>query len=234
MSLNYIIIEDNPGALANLRGALKYHDEFVEIGFASSVNEGINLIHTQKPHFVFLDVELGDKNGFDVLNEIQKNDSQLPFFIMTTDYVKYAREAVNKSVLYFLEKPIDPDELDLALIKVQKQFLELQSHIVFKTSEGHLFVDLKNITHIEADNNACYVNQQSKRPILVIKTLKTMEDILPSNFIRVHKSFIVNKKYVYLLNTSKKMISIQMNSEIEEIPIGNSYLESVKNSLLIH
>lgn len=233
MSLNYIIIEDNPGALANLRSALSSHTEFIEIGAASSVNEGIGLIHTQKPHIVFLDVELGNRSGFEILNEIKKNEQELPFFIMTTDFVKYAKEAVNKDVTYFLEKPIDPEELTLALIKVQKKFLELQRHIVLKTSDGHLFVDLKDIVCLKADNNACYIVRQNSRPILVIKTLKAMEEILPNNFIRVHKSYIINKNYVYKLSTTKKIISIQCGDELEDIPIGNSYLDAVRSVLLI-
>lgn len=233
MEFKYIIIEDNPGAVLNLQTAMKDFQSFKEVGFAYNPKTGIALIREKNPHLIFLDVELGDENGFDVLKEIRHFNSGFPFFIMITDYEKYAIEAVNKDAVYFLEKPIDPDELALALQKVEKQFLILKKQIIIKNTEGHQFLNLCDIHYIEADNNACKIYNKDKTSLFVTKTLKEIENILPPEFIRIHKSYIINKSLVRMINTTKKILLLETDDGLKEFPIGNLYLEEVRNSLLL-
>lgn len=233
MTYNYIIIEDEAGALKNLQTALKQFEDFNEIGVANSAKQGLVLAQTLNPHVIFLDVELQDGNGFDVLKEIRQYTGEVPFFIMTTDYDKYAKEAVNKDVLYFLDKPIDPDELAIALHKVQRRFLDLQNQITIKNTEGHYFLNIESIYYLEAEGNTCKIFREDNPVMLVTKTLKEIEAILPPDFIRIHKSFIINRKYLKMMNTTKRMVRIRVGSKSKEFPIGNSYLERVKSILLM-
>ena len=153
MNYNYIIVEDNLGSLQNLQVSLKSYKNFKEIGIANTLSQGISLVLSAKPHIVFLDVQLGNENGFDLIKEIRQFTSEMPFIIMTTDFDKYAKKAVNHDVLYFLDKPIDPDELVIALHKFEKRFLELQNHITIKNTGGHFFMQLEDINYIQSDNN---------------------------------------------------------------------------------
>ena len=154
---------------------------------------------------------------------------------MTTGVDKYAKKAVNTDVLYFLEKPIDPDELVIALNKFEKKYLDLQKHITIKNTEGHFFMQLETIQYIKSEINYCNIYRTNQTPMLVSKTLKEIEKILPNQFVRIHKSYIVNSQFVQMLNTTKKKIKLTCqtdNSEVLELPIGDSYLEMVKNILL--
>jgi two-component system, LytTR family, response regulator len=238
MNYNYIIVEDNLGALENLQISLKSHKNFKEIGFAHTLTKGIALALTTKPHIIFLDVELGDENGFDLIKEIRQFTTEIPYIIMTTGIDKYAKKAVNTDVLYFIEKPIDPDELVIALNKFEKKFLDLQNHITIKNAEGHFFIQLDNIQYIKSEINYCTIHQVNYPSKLVSKTLKEIESILPSSFVRIHKSYIINSKFVQMLNTSKKKLKLMQSSNFDnnekelELPIGDSYLELVKNVLL--
>lgn len=236
MNYNYIIVEDNPGALQNLQTALKHHENFKEKGVANSLSQGISLALTTKPHIIFLDVQLGEENGFDLIKEIRMFTSELPFIIMTTDYDKYAKKAVNSDVLYFLDKPIDPDELIIALNKFEKRFLELQNHITVKNSEGHHFMQLDDIQYLQSDSSYCKIFRINNPLMHIAKTMKEIESILPPQFIRIHKSYIVNSKCVTMLNTTKKIIRIateNSDSDLEiELPIGDLYMENVKIRLL--
>ncbi len=238
MNFNYIIIEDQKGALANLRTALKAHLHLIELGCAANAKEGIALALSKMPHIVFLDVELGTDNGFDVLKEIRQHTGALPFFIMTTDFSKYAKEAVNKDVLYFLDKPIDTNELTIALSKVQKHFFSLQDYITIKNTEGYRFINLNEVCCISSNDNYCNIHFEFGNTMTVTRTLKDIETILPSNFVRVHNSYIVNRKFVQMLNTTKKKIILKTtlhDSKLPEegIPIGNTYLDKVRNVLLV-
>lgn len=235
MKFNYIIVEDNLGALQNLQSALKPHSNFNEIGIAHTLNKGIALALTTKPNIIFLDVELGEENGFDLIKEIRQFTTETPYIIMTTGVDKYAKKAVNNDVLYFLEKPIDPDELVIALNKFEKKYLDFQKHITIKNSEGHFFIQLETIEYINSEINYCTIYRTNQPPMLVSKTLKEIEKILPNQFVRIHKSYIINSQYVEMLNTSKKKIKLNSQQEATgaiELPIGDSYLELVKNTLL--
>jgi two-component system LytT family response regulator len=239
MKYNYVIVEDRKGAFENLLTALKKHTNFILKGHATSVKEAITLILTEKPQLVFLDVELGNESGFDIIREIRQITQNIPFFVMTTDFDKYAKNAVNQDVLYFLDKPIDPDELVKALVKFEKNYLERQEHITIKNTEGHLFMQLETITHITADNSYSLIHRTNETPKIVSKTLKDVDAILPDQFIRIHKSTIVNKKFITQLNTTKQVVILQPKTQNNtqenaklEFSIGDSYLETVKNTLL--
>ena len=236
MNYNYIIVEDNLGSLQNLQTALKTHQNFKEIGVANTLSKGISMVLSAKPHIVFLDVQLGEENGFDLIKEIRQFTSEIPFIIMTTDFDKYAKKAVNHDVLYFLDKPIDPDELVIALHKFEKRFLELQNHITIKNTEGHFFMQLEDINYIQSDNNCCRILKKDNTQMFVTKTLKEIESILPFPFIRIHKSYIVNAKHIQMLNTAKKMLKLNtfntVTNEFIELPISDLYMENVKQTLL--
>jgi len=235
MNYNYIIVEDNLGSLQNLQTALKSFKNFKETGIAHSVSKGISLALTTKPHIIFLDVELGNEKGFDLIKEIRQFTQELPFIIMTTDYDKYAKKAVNSDVLYFLDKPIDPDELVIALNKFEKKYLELQNHITIKNTEGHFFMQLEEILYIQSDNNCCKIFKKDDTQMFVTKTLKEIESILPYPFIRVHKSYIVNAKYIQMLNTTQKIIRMNTTNKTDsvELPISDLYMERIKQTLLV-
>ncbi|MBB6372619.1 LytR/AlgR family response regulator transcription factor [Chryseobacterium shigense] len=236
MNYNYIIVEDNLGSLQNLQTAMKQHQNFKEAGVAHSVSKGISLALSAKPHIIFLDVELGDEKGFDLIKEIRQFTSEMPFIIMNTHYDKYAKKAVNSDVLYFLDKPVDPDELIIALHKFEKKYLEMQSHITIKNTEGHFFMQLEEIHHIQSDNNCCRIIKKDNTQMFVTKTLKEIETILPLPFIRIHKSYIVNTQYIHMLNTTKKFIQlkgISLQNEFIELPISDLYMEKVKQTLLV-
>lgn len=236
MNYNYIIVEDNVGSLQNLQTAMKQHQNFKEAGVAHTVSKGISLALSSKPHIIFLDVELGNEKGFDLIKEIRQFTSEMPFIIMTTDFDKYAKKAVNSDVLYFLDKPIDPDELVIALHKFEKKYLELQNHITIKNTEGHFFMQLEDINYIQSDNNCCRIFKKDGTQMFVTKTLKEIETILPLPFIRIHKSYMINSTHIHMLNTAKKMMqlkNINPQDELIELPISDLYMEKVKQTLLI-
>lgn len=237
MQYNYIIIEDNPGAMNNLLIALKPFEDLNCLGTANSLKEGVAKALSLRPHFIFLDVELGEESGFELMKEIRQFTSELPLFIMTTDFEQYAKEAVNKEVLYFLDKPIDPDELVVALSKVKKRMSNLQNQITIKNTEGHYFLDLKSIQYIEARNSSSIIYREGAMLMLVTKNLSSLECILPENFVRIHRSFIINKSYAVMINTTNKIIRMNVSTEstgggLLELKIGDSFLEKVKQALL--
>ena len=114
-NLRAVIIDDEANAREALQNMLKLVSPEVEIcGEAKNVDLGIELINTQKPDLVFLDIQMPGKTGFDLLNSFEKLDFKV---IFTTAYQEYALKAFRFSAIDYLLKPIDPDELIEAVNK---------------------------------------------------------------------------------------------------------------------
>ncbi|MBK9736938.1 MAG: response regulator transcription factor [Saprospiraceae bacterium] len=174
--------------------------------------EGYEKIMELHPELVFLDIEMPVMNGIDMLEKMEKTDFHV---IFTTAYDQYAIKAIKLNASDYLLKPIDKDELILAIDKIKSsegghlnkekiQFLKHNLHVLsslqkiaIPSSEGIMFFDLSTIVHLEANSNytVIYFNNNSK--IISSRTLKEFEDLLPSDiFFRCHHSHLINLKYI--------------------------------------
>jgi two-component system LytT family response regulator len=266
LKYQYVIIEDNVKAIESLRLFLKHYPDYQEKGIAHTSKKGILQILEHKPDLIFLDVELEAGTGFEMLRELRIHLTQMPSVIMITSHDHYAKEAVNNNALYFISKPFDPDELEMALHKFEKTFLQKVKHLKFKNAEGHVILNLEEIILIMSDSNYAYLFKTDGEIIPVSKTIKDIETRLPDSFIRIHKSYIVNSTFIEMINTNVKNVIItsttslkNLKSKVNEkenldlhkndlanktvntahkneykavLPIGNSYLEKLKNTFL--
>lgn len=217
MNYKYIIIEDNPAAFKNLKLALDRYPFLIFDGHAESYLQGKRLIVETKPSLIFLDVELGEKKGFDLIQEIRPFFHKLPKIIMTTGHIKYARNAVNDHYHYFLEKPIDPDEVFLALEKFKTEQLKENRTLDLRNSNGHHFFSLDEIYYFEATGNKTKIIKTDLSEEKFTKTLKEIGDQLPPDFLRIHKSFIINTKYIEKVNLTKRLMILNVKSGLMEL-----------------
>jgi two-component system LytT family response regulator len=205
-----IIIDNEPKVLEGLCQLIRlFCPELEIIGTADSVRSGIDLLRRQTPDLLFLDVELGDGAGMDVLNALTDRSFQLIFI---TAYEKYAVDAFRFSAVEFLLKPIDPDDLITAVSKAREQIdalswkLQLSvlmenydrlSHqerrMVINNKESIHIIQVKEIQYCEASGGYTFLHLGDDRKILASKNLKHFEELLlPCGFHRVHHSFLVN------------------------------------------
>jgi two-component system, LytTR family, response regulator len=179
-----------------------------EVSEATSVESGIIKLAEYKPDVLFLDVELGDGTGMDLLERIGKVDFPIIFI---TAHNKYAVDAFRFSAIDFLLKPIDPEELMRSVERVKSQnnvrlseqlqvlkdiisnTLSHEKKIVLRDNASIYFVKLADIIRCESDRSyTTFVLIDGKR-IVVSKGIKDYEEILePSGFIRTHQSHLVN------------------------------------------
>lgn len=177
--------------------------ENVETGF-----ESINRI---QPDIVFLDIQMPDGTGFDLLNRVKDKKFELIFI---TAFQEYAIMAIKFSALDYILKPIDEEELKTALQnaidtvdfkKEDSQFealtYNLQTNqkrkLVLKTQESVHVVDLSEIIRCEADKNYTFFYLNSGKKILVSRTLKDFETLLSNHgFFRVQQSHLINLEYI--------------------------------------
>ena len=211
-----ILIDDERDALEMLEWIIKKQTPEVEIiALCDSALDGLEKIKVLKPELVFLDIEMPQLNGFDLLERLGKYDFEV---IFTTAYNQFAIKALKICALDYLLKPIDGEELKAAVQKAvsrkqktSSEQLEMlmnyfkpekpKARRVALTASDHLiFVDTNDIIYCESDSNytTFFLKKNEKvEKVVISKTLKDVEEILEgADFFRVHASFLINMKHV--------------------------------------
>ncbi len=206
-----VIIDDEAESRNAVSNILKNYCKDIEIlGEADDVASGITLIKKKKPKVVFLDIQMPDGSGFNLLESFDNLDFHVVFI---TAYDQYAIKAIKFSALDYILKPIDPQQLINAVEKVKKitpvkiqspeRIINLLNNkrnitkIALPTLNGFRFVNIKDIIRCESDNNYTNFYLQTTEQLIVTRTLKEYEIMLKDDsFVRVHQSHLVNLDFV--------------------------------------
>ena len=234
-----LVVDDEKRARETILQIIKlFCPELREVAEADSVKTALESIKSKKPDLIFLDIRLGDGSGFDVLKQTAGQNLNV---IITTAYDEYAVKAFKYSAIEYLLKPIDPDDLIEAVEKasslIQNKKLNERielflSHAVPKsppikkitltTTDSIHIVNIEDIIFCEADRNYTTFYLPKKEKILVSKSLKEYEELLPSEqFLRCHQSFLVNLNHItryekadnYLVCTDEHHISVSLRKK---------------------
>jgi two-component system, LytTR family, response regulator len=206
-----ILIDDEKHCIITLEHLLSKHKDVTIVATTQDSTQAQELIRIHQPDLVFLDIEMPNMNGFDVLSLF----NPVPFkVIFTTAYDQYALKALRLNALDYLLKPLDDEEITIALDKFKDQEVsitseqvqnlhlftngKMQDTIALSTQEGLLFVKIDDIMYLEASSNYTMIVMHDKSKHLASKTLATFEEVLSDNtlFFRSHKSHIVNLKFI--------------------------------------
>ncbi len=232
-----IIIDDEQHCIDRLTGQLKQHcAETIQLaGSYSTVEEGLQAIKLLQPQLLFLDVQIHNKTGFDLLQQTREKSFDV---IFTTAYEKYAVQAFRFSALDYLLKPVDPEDLVAAIAKLSlkkpadelskkletlldnmeqlKQYTPPKK-IIVPTINGFELLPVIDIIRCQSDVNYTTIFMKDRQKLVVAKTLKEFEEMLGEyNFFRVHNSHLVNLAYVKSYHKGKGgSVSMIDNSEIE-------------------
>nr|WP_321227557.1 LytTR family DNA-binding domain-containing protein [uncultured Psychroserpens sp.] len=246
-----VIIDDDINLRNGMKGLLNlYAPEINIIGEADNVQNGVIEILNKKPQVVFLDIQLTDGTGFDILESITKTEGKINTnVVFITAHEKYAIKAFRFSALDFLLKPVDPDELQDVISKI-KNSLESKSsfsnidllleniskkvdtfkRIALSTSDGiHLF-EIGDIIRCESNDNYTKFIIKDQKPVLISKTLKEYDELLSEHgFERIHQSHLINIAYLKAyIKTDGGYVLMQDGSHL---PISQRKKERLKEIL---
>ena len=240
MEIRSIIVDDNPFNIEVLSDLISESFPQIKIlGTADNGKEALELIDKETPNLVFLDVEMPDMNGFEVLASLGEISFQT---IFVTAHSHYAIQAIRFNALDYLVKPIDPKELELAIERFQNKVNDdqidriqnalenlrkdnsIDQVLYLPTQEGGMKMVLKDIILIEGDRNYSTFILDGNKTKISSKTLGHFEEILHSqNFHRCHRSFIVNRNHI-----SKMTRESFVMSNNREIPISRRRKKEAK------
>lgn len=230
-----VIIDDDESNLSNLELLINNYCPGVEVtGMASTADDAVKIIKNKTPDLVFLDVEIKNKTGFDVLEQFEKVAFNVIFI---TAFDKYAIKALRFSAVDYLLKPINIDELARAVQKVQEKHKQAEH---FQTIENLLsnlkkqlpntqrlalpmsgkleFVQISEIVRCVGESSYTTFHLKDGTKKIVSKTLKEYEELLKEfSFLRVHKSNLVNMNYAKSLVKGSEPHLIMDDGSIVEI-----------------
>jgi two-component system, LytTR family, response regulator len=243
-----VIVDDEPPARRLLNELLREHDALIHItGEADNGSAAILMINEIRPDVIFLDIQLPDMLGFDVLKELNYK----PFVIFTTAYDEYAIKAFDALSVDYLLKPLKEDRLLKALNKLQhftsgnatnplwnnfeslfngfKPRREIKTLSVKKGTKFTL-VQLSDIVYFEAYDKYTFVHTLNGQKLFCDHMLAVLEEKLSDDFIRVQKSYIVNKQKIIEIHkySNNRYTLILNNKDFTRIVTGPSYFTVVK------
>jgi len=230
MSFKAIIIDDEKAARTLLQAMIEKYCKDIEIvATCEDLPNGVKSIRKLKPDLVLLDIEMPGHSGLELLEFF--NEDEVTFsIIFTTAYNNYAIQAFKLSAIDYLLKPIEREELiksierfkkhnhknDLSILKENIQEAQPQK-LALPTGSSVKFVNLNEVLFFKADGSYTHITLANGDKVMVSKPLKTYEELLENNknFIRSHKSFIVNIHHVTdLVKSEGGYLKVQNNYEV--------------------
>lgn len=247
MNITCLIIDDEQLARELLREYIAHIPEISVIGEASKGKDAIEMIDSQKPDLIFLDVQMPGMTGFDVLDEIEHD----PFVIFTTAYDQYAIKAFEKNAVDYLLKPLDQERFKLAIERaINRMKLEqnnvgellrslktgnktsYDSHIFVQKSEKLLNLSVDEIMFLEASGDYSILTTKNDQFVSSSGIGKLEEILNPETFIRVHRSTIININFLKEIEKHFNGGMIVKMQTGKSFPVSRTYAKVIRRKVV--
>jgi two-component system, LytTR family, response regulator len=247
--VTYMIVDDERPNRVLLKALLtEYNTEFELIGEAENGASAVEQINELKPQVVFLDIQMRDFNGFEVIAQLNHK----PYIVFVTAYENYAIKAFEESAIDYLVKPVEENRLLKTLTKIKKlqqedrniDFSELQKifekatvqktsimeHIAVKQGAKILLLNINDVCRFEGKEKYVAIYTKEGMEYLTNQTLTELEPALPSQFLRVQKGIILNINFISeIVKYANNRLTIKLKDvKKTEILTGTSYRQQIK------
>jgi Response regulator of the LytR/AlgR family len=248
-SYNAVLVDDEQAAHYAMKSLLKNYPEIRIGGQAYRGTEAIEIINRLTPDLVFLDIRLPDMDGFEVLRQLTCQ----PYIIFCTAYDQYAVDAFNQNSIDYLLKPVDEKRFAQCIDKIERvvskqtsisieQLAELRKLLIPPPKATAIPIYFRSKILLVRCEEICYcmakdgyvslITDDGKEHICDL-TLKQLEERLPENFIRVQKSFIVNKQKIKEIHRyfNNRLILVMDDYNQTRITSGTGYIDTIRKEL---
>jgi len=232
-----LIVDDERLARVNLINKLTEFDSIDIIGEADSVNNAVKEINSKKPDLIFLDIQLNEKTGFEILNKIDFQGR----IIFVTAYDQYAIQAFEVNAIDYLLKPVTKERLKEAIERLSEitvtenqassnKKLDYDDKLFITVGNNLRFLKISSIIHITASGDYSEIYDNDSIKGLVTKTMNEWEERLPEKyFCRIHRSTIVNIEFIEKIekwfNNTKR---VYLKGIEEPLIMSRNYAKKIK------
>ncbi len=250
MPVSAIIVDDEPLARSLLGAILNDIDDVNLLAECQNGYEAIDAVIKYKPDMMFLDIEMPEMNGFDVIKSIQSD--LLPKVIFTTAYAQYAVEAFQVQALNYVLKPLDDEKIRSSVDRVRSSLQQghgklskvnllsvlqptslsaAETSLIVKDSDKIAFLEKRDIDWIEADGDyiCIYIGDKTH---LIRATLKSVElQLMHANFLRIHRSTIINLDKIAQVIPMQKGEAVIVTKTGQNLKVSRRYGSILREKL---
>ncbi|WP_019669498.1 LytR/AlgR family response regulator transcription factor [Eudoraea adriatica] len=228
MEYSYTIIDSDATSNLQLQHYLEDYGDFVCSGEARNCSDGLNAILKYTPDVVF--INLNDKafEYFQMVTELYQYVKNIPILIGISRSKEYAYNAIKNNFFDYWLMPYNEFDIRKTLLRLKKQLpKEDVSHtLCLKSYNDYQYLDTDEILYLKADNNATDFIMKDGNIVSAYKTLKSFENRLPANFIRIHQSYILNTNFVSGINYGKSLCFLKVSKT--KLPFTKTYKENIE------
>lgn len=230
---SYYVIDNNTNLANTIGEVLADYPMFHALGVSSDYAEAMNTILKRKPDIVFINLDDVLDNNFQFVTELNTYLEAVPNYVGISKVKDHAYEAIKYNFSDYLLRPLlELDIRKLALKFKKKHSASYNKMLCLKSYNDYQYINIDEIMFLKADNNTTDFYINDGKIINAFKTLKIFENTLPKNFLRIHKSYIVNKNYISRINYGKSKCTVDYTAH--KIPFTKTYIhniEFIKDSL---
>ncbi len=243
--LKVLIVDDEERAQRLTYNLLKQYNNIDVSGMASGVDAAFELVEKYNPDVIFLDVEMPEKNGFELVKMLQTSNFK-PEIVFVTAYDKYAIEAFKHAAFNYLLKPIDKDDLDKTLARLSEKqevknidqkfqhlinCLEPNKRIKLNTRIGYILIEVEDIVYCEADGTYTNIQLKNSKQVSTFN-LGKIEPILPKkSFFHISRSVIINLSFLSEVNRKNRTCSLHFDGKEKVFDIPKKQIKNLENSI---
>ncbi len=227
MAYSYGIIDSNAASYLQLEHFLEEYEAFHCVANNATPEEGLNSILKFKPDLVFVNLQQNASASFEMVRELFQYLDHIPLFIGMASSESHAYQAIKHQFFDYWVLPFNEFEIRKTLLKLQKRLPvpDKAPTLCLQSYKDYQYLNTDEILYLQADNNATDFILKDGSKISAFKTLKSFEKQLPSNFVRVHQSFILNRDYISRINYGKSRCTLQFGKA--ELPFSRGYRTNV-------
>ncbi|TJY37408.1 LytR/AlgR family response regulator transcription factor [Pontimicrobium aquaticum] len=224
--INYLIIDSNVSSINEINNVLLDFIEFDCIGEIEDYHESMEVILKEMPQLIFINIDIISDNPFKFINEIKSYIDEDISFIAISKSKDMAYDTLKHNFFDYILTPILPLDIRKAALRLKKKYsLKSKKKLCLKSYKDYQYINTEDIIFLKADNNTTDFHLIDGRTISALKTLKIYENVLPVNFLRVHKSYIINQNFIDRVNYGKSKFSFK-NVNIQ-VPFTTSYQDNI-------
>ena len=228
-----LVIDDEPLALQQLAAYVEKVPYFELVAQCHGAIEARKIIDKERVDAIFVDINMPDINGMDFVRQL----SAPPIVVFTTAYSEYAVDGYKVDAVDYLLKPFGLDDFKRAAAKVKKRY-DLENNatavqpandddgIFLKTDHRVIRANISDIRYVEGMSEYLKIYIEGQRPVMMLLSMKKLEERLPAYFMRIHRSYIVNMKRVVEVSRSRVVIDADT-----VLPVGDIYKDALMQYL---
>ena len=220
--IRVIAIDDEPLALQQLTAYIGKVPFLELVAQCESAIEAVDVLNREPVDAIFCDINMPDLNGLDFVKSL----SVPPLVVFTTAYSEYAVEGFRVNAVDYLLKPFGLQDFMRAANRIRERKEERgerseEDFIFVKTDYRIVKVTIADIRYVEGMSEYLKLHLDSQpKPVITLLAMKSLEEKLPTNFMRIHRSYIVNLDKIVEVNKNRVILDNDTN-----LPIGDSYKE---------